>query len=139
MIPLSPSPDYWVKIDKLLRGYIWNNGRPKLKLSVLQRPKDQGGLALPNFKVYHQSFQLRPVMAWLDGRSCVSWKSLENNIVHPRRLEDILFSGIKDKYCMLHCGPIIANTIKNFRIVERDLKGNLKWHNDVPLWHNMNV
>ena len=67
MIPLSPSPD-WGKIDKLLRGYIWNNGHPKIK---------------------HQSFQLRPVMAWLDGRSCVSWKSLENNLVHPRRLEDI--------------------------------------------------
>ena len=85
---------------------------------MLQRPKDQGGL---------------------DSRSCVSWKFLYNNLVHPRRLEDILFSGIKDKYCMLHCGSIITNIIKNFRIVERDLKGNLKWHNDVPLWHNMNV
>lgn len=40
---------------------------------------------------------------------------------------------------MLHCGPIIANTIRNFRVVEKDLKGNLKWHNDTPLWHNMNV
>lgn len=78
-------------------------------------------------------------MAWLDGRSCVSWKSLENNLVHPRRLEDIWFSGIKDKYYMLHCGPIIANTIKHFRIVERDLRGNLNCHKDVPLWHNMNV
>lgn len=139
MIPLSAFPDYWVKMNKLLCGYIWNNTHAKLKFSVLQRPNDQGRLALPNFKVYHQSFQLRPVMAWLDGRLCVPWKCLEKNLAHPRRLEDILFSGIKDKYSMLHCGPIIANTIRNFRVVEKDLKGSLKWHNDAPLWHNMNL
>lgn len=130
MIPLSP---------KVLSGYIWNNGHPKLKLSALQRPKDQGGLALPNFKVYHQSFQLHPVVAWFDGRSCISWKYLEKNLVHPRRLEDVLFSNIKDKYCMLRYGPIIVNTIRNFKIVERNLKGNSKWHSDAPLWHNINV
>lgn len=44
MILLSPSPDYCVKIDKLLCWYVWNNGHPKLKFLV----EEQDGLALPN-------------------------------------------------------------------------------------------
>lgn len=40
---------------------------------------------------------------------------------------------------MLHYGSIIGNTIKNFRVVEKNLVGNLNWHCYVPLWHNMNI
>uniref|UniRef100_A0A3P9JZ05 Uncharacterized protein n=1 Tax=Oryzias latipes TaxID=8090 RepID=A0A3P9JZ05_ORYLA len=36
---------------------------------------------------------------------------LEKRITYPRRLEDILFSGVKINYCKTHFGPIISNMI----------------------------
>uniref|UniRef100_A0A3B3HZN0 Reverse transcriptase domain-containing protein n=1 Tax=Oryzias latipes TaxID=8090 RepID=A0A3B3HZN0_ORYLA len=73
MIPISPSADFWGKIDREVRQYIWGAGRPRLKLSVLQIPKDQGGLSLPNFKIYHLAFQLYPIRTWLGRSQSTSW------------------------------------------------------------------
>lgn len=43
-------------------------------------------------------------------------------MIHPQRLEYASVSSIIRKHFMLHFGPIIANTIRNFRNVEKYLK-----------------
>ncbi len=53
IILLSPPVDYWIRIKKLVHQYIWNNGHPKLKLSVLQRSKDQGGHLVQRWLLPH--------------------------------------------------------------------------------------
>lgn len=50
MILLSPPGDYWNRIDEVVCEYIFNNGHPKLKLSVLQRSTHQGGLWLVSLR-----------------------------------------------------------------------------------------
>lgn len=42
--------------------FIWNKKRPRMALQNLQLPIKKGGLALPNFKLYHWSSQLKFVL-----------------------------------------------------------------------------
>lgn len=46
-------------------------------MATLQRPKDHGGLALPNFRLYYWAFQLRPLQVWLEPNSLVPWRKVE--------------------------------------------------------------
>lgn len=138
MILLPPPVGHWKRIDSLLRKYIWNNGHPKIKLSTLQRSKQEGGLAFPNFLKYHQAFQLRPLQTWLDRSSQAAWRDIEEALVLPYKLEGVLFSGLSINQCMLRFGPIITNSIRNFKVVEKSLVGNWKWHLNTPLWGNKN-
>ncbi len=47
----------------------WNKkrGRPRIKYTTLQIPKDKGGLALPNLLEYYYATQIRPLVYWCDS------------------------------------------------------------------------
>lgn len=112
MIPLAPPVNYWRRLDSLIRQYIWNNKQPRLKFLTLQRTTDKGGLALPNFKVYHISFQLRAIKIWMDSLVSTPWKNIEQQIIYPTRIEDLAFAGTNLKKCSSNYGPIIKHNIQ---------------------------
>lgn len=53
-IPLYlPKSFFFKSIDKALIAFIWDGKKPRIRLELLQRPKIQGGSALPNFCHYY--------------------------------------------------------------------------------------
>ena len=114
MLPLSPPIGYWSKVDTLLTKYIWNGRRPRIKQTMLQRNKLEGGWALPHFKFYHWSFCIRSLKYWLDPNSNSSWKQMEDELIAPIRLKDFLFSGLSIKHCALRYGPILTYMLQIF-------------------------
>lgn len=45
--------------EKLISTFIWAAARPKIRLKTLQLDKENGGLALPNFREYFYAAQFR--------------------------------------------------------------------------------
>lgn len=52
-IPLPPPSDLFLRIKKIFVGFIWNNKRARLRLSLLYLPFDRGGLKCPNMLWYY--------------------------------------------------------------------------------------
>ncbi len=48
--------------DKLISRFIWAGARPRIKLRTLQIDKENGGIALPKFKEYYYTAQLRYIV-----------------------------------------------------------------------------
>ena len=136
MLPLAPLKGYWKKIHSLLSKFIWAGKRPRIKLSVLQRPKKFGGLGLPNFQWYHWSFVLRPLSSWFDTASCVSWRPIEESIVQPHRLQDLIYSNISIKHSKLKFGSIITELISTWSAVEKFCKVSPNWYLQSPIFFN---
>ena len=107
MVPLPPPSDYWSKLQSAVPTFIWKRKRPRLKMSTLQRRREDGGLSVPDFKFYFWSFVLRPLLTWFNPSISVSWCSLESSMIEPWSLHDVLFVNICDKQCHLRFGPII--------------------------------
>lgn len=128
MIPLSTHVNFWSKIHSNISQFIWNRKRPHLKLSTLQRKKEDGGLAVPNCKFYFWSFVLRPLHVWFNPHTSVSWRKIEENIVHPWNLEDGLIANVSIKQCRLRFGPIVAHLIHTWRMVESVCRISCRWH-----------
>ncbi len=138
MLPLSPPPGYFKEINSIISKFIWNDKCPRIKLTTLQHPNSAGGLAVPNFELYYWSFQLKALHNWVDSQSTVSWRVIEADKVKPNRLQDILFTGTGKKWDNYKFGPIVANSIKIWKTVERRIGGHFKVCNSTPLWHNFN-
>ncbi len=138
MLPLSPPPGYFKEINSIISKFIWNDKCPRIKLTTLQHPNSTGGLAVPNFELYYWSFQLKALHNWVDPQSTVSWRVIEADKVKPNRLQDILFTGTGKKGDNYKFGPVVANSIKIWKTVERRIGGPFKFCNSTPLWHNFN-
>lgn len=121
MIPLPPQIGYGHKVDVMIQKYLWNGGHPKIKLSKLQIFKENGGLSVPDFKLYFMSYQLRAIQTWLNPHSLAPWRDIEAELVKPYRLQDILLSGLFLRKYALNFGNIITSTISNFRGTEKKL------------------
>ncbi len=138
MLPLSPPPGYFKEINSIISKFIWNDKCPRIKLTTLQHPNSAGGLTVPNFELYYWSFQLKALHNWVDPQSTVSWRVIEADKVKPNRLQDILFTGTGKKGDNYKFGPVVANSIKIWKTVERRIGGPFKFCNSTPLWHNFN-
>ena len=79
---------------------------------------------------------LRPIVTWRDPDTPVSWRKLEEKMVQPWSLEDVLFSNVSNKQIMLRFGPLVSNGIRKWRLVEKKCKISCKWHRLSPLFNN---
>lgn len=136
MIPLSPPTNFWKKLNSIVSFYLWKGKRPRYKYSNLQRCKTDGGLSLPNLKLYYYSFVLRALSVWLNPDAKTSWRPVEECIIAPHRLQDFIYSNISLKQCKMRYGPIISNLLSVWRDVEKITKVSTKWHKNSPIFHN---
>ncbi len=100
---------------------------PELNLPHYNILISAGGLAVPNFELYYWSFQLKALHNWVDPQSTVSWRVIEADKVKPNRLQDILFTGTGKKGDNYKFGPVVANSIKIWKTVERRIGGPFKF------------
>ena len=110
--------------------------RPRLKMSTLQRRREDGGLSVPDFKFYFWSFVLRPLLTWFNPSISVSWRSLESSMIEPWSLHDVLFVNISNKQCQLRFGPIISHLMRTWRMVEKHCHISNIWHTLSPIFNN---
>lgn len=80
-IPLPPPPGMFSQIKKLLLRFIWNNRKPRLRLSLLYLPYDRGGLKCPNFQLYYWAAQLRSMMFYYTNH-LPHWVDMESQGLH---------------------------------------------------------
>lgn len=101
---------------------------------ILQRTKSSGGLGLPNFKFW--SFSLFFAVFWLNSDAWVAWHPLEEKLVSPHRLQDIIYSNVSLKTCRSQFGPIISHFMATWRLVENHANISLKCHPYLHFFNN---
>lgn len=65
--------------DKQISRFIWAGARPRVRFKTLQLNKENGGLALPNFKNYYYAAQIRYLVYWCSTDYQARWKHIELN------------------------------------------------------------
>lgn len=64
-IPIFLPQAFFQKIDNLILEFIWNKKPQRLRKDFLQRPNPFEGMALPNFRFYYWTTNLRILQYWL--------------------------------------------------------------------------
>lgn len=92
-----------------ISNFIWNNKRPKLRLSLLYLSYDGGGLQLPNLKWYYWAAQFRAGMFYFERNHTPMWVSIETNLLAiPINLD--IYSASKKKLLRQTKNPFLKNT-----------------------------
>lgn len=120
MLPLNPPKGFWDRLQSLISEFIWNIKKPRIKFTTLQREK------------------LRILRSWLDPSNSTSWCSLKAKLIHPCRLQDLIYAHTPIKQARILYGPIIENVLVTWKLVTEYYKTNNKWHYHTPIFHNHN-
>uniref|UniRef100_A0A671WUW6 Reverse transcriptase domain-containing protein n=1 Tax=Sparus aurata TaxID=8175 RepID=A0A671WUW6_SPAAU len=135
-IPLAPPPLFFPKTRKLLSNFIWNNRKPRLRLSLLYLPYERGGLQLPNLEWYYWAAQLRTATFWFSSDGFFPWLEIEKLSSKGLALSSYLNSASFKKLMRNNTNPFVKNTIVVWFAVQRRLGDSLGLSCFSPIWGN---
>lgn len=77
-LPMGLLSKFFIRsVYTLILAFIWNNKNPRIWKCVLQKPRPQGGMTLPNFLFYYWAANIRALIYWIrhvDGRIGCIWR-----------------------------------------------------------------
>lgn len=85
------------KVDSLILEFVWNMKVPRMRKQYLQRPKQLGGMTLPNFRFYYWAANIWIFKYWLQYEAFEpppTWLVIESNSAKPVSLKALLHSPI---------------------------------------------
>uniref|UniRef100_A0A8C5R1N4 Reverse transcriptase domain-containing protein n=1 Tax=Leptobrachium leishanense TaxID=445787 RepID=A0A8C5R1N4_9ANUR len=80
-IPIMLPGSFLSLLRSIITKYIWRGRQPRLSFQVLTRSRADGGLALPNFSLYHRACHLQRVVEWTREGSTKLWKAVDQEIL----------------------------------------------------------
>ena len=75
------SPSVFVQIifqslNRLIFSFLWNDKTPIIRKEFLERPRRQGGLALPNLRNYYCASNVQKIIHWIQSPE-IEWCQIE--------------------------------------------------------------
>lgn len=134
-IPLPPPASFFNRLKKIITNFIWNNKRPRLRLSLLYLPFDRGGLRLPNMKFYYWAAQLRAAMFYFMNKDVPIWVEMESSSTELP-LCSYMYSAQRKTLLKQTHNPFLRNTISIWHDAHTFLNENIKLSCFTPIWRN---
>lgn len=78
MLPFSISREYFNQYNQMVKDYLWNGKKPRIKLQKLYITRTDGGLALPNVELYNMAFEMSKLVNHFKGEGAdLGWVAIE--------------------------------------------------------------
>ncbi|XP_073497707.1 exosome complex component RRP46 isoform X1 [Phyllobates terribilis] len=84
--PMWISKKRFKSLNVMIRALVWGKKQARIRLEILQRPKDEGGLALPNPEMYFLAAQSQHFRGWSFSGSGGSIKRILEHSMEKRPL-----------------------------------------------------
>ena len=135
-IPLHPPLNLFKKLKELTTNFIWNNKRPRLRLTQLDLTYERGGLQIPNFLWYYWAAQIRAAMYWFMDNASVPWVTIERATTSPLPLNLYLYADSLKNLLKTTHNPFVKNTIKVWHKLQAHLNLGSGISAFTPIWGN---
>uniref|UniRef100_A0A3P9KVM4 Reverse transcriptase domain-containing protein n=1 Tax=Oryzias latipes TaxID=8090 RepID=A0A3P9KVM4_ORYLA len=105
-------------LNKMISTFVWQNKKPRIRKKLLCSSKKDGGLGLPNLKLYYWAAQLRGLVEWVSQDEDTNWIKLENYAFPSVSLETAPFLGqkkwrdLKIKNNLILCTQRVWSTVR---------------------------
>lgn len=112
-------------LDKLMSKCIWQNKRPRVRLKILMSSKENGGLSLPNFKLYYWAAQMKAIVAWIIRNPETHWVSMEEYSLPRISLSCLPFLSLQSQKKIKITNLWVKNTLRISNKIQKQLKGKV--------------
>ena len=113
-IPLFINKSFFTKLDQAINSFLWCGKKARIKMSVLQFPKSEGGLALPNIRHYYWASNFNKILFWNSNSPAGSqplWARMEQSS-SGLPLWSVVCSQLPISVKQVSKNPLVTNTLK---------------------------
>lgn len=131
MVPVTISPHFFKQYDTIIKDFLWEGKRPRIKLSKMCAPRAKGGLGLPDLRLYYIAFEMAKIAKhWIKDNK-LDWVAIENKLASPFSPIDRLSQPSLDlsNPIMSHSKEIWTEMHKMFNLSHCKQSYSSLWHN----------
>jgi len=118
-------------VSESMSTFIWNKTIPRIRRAHLEKQKEAGGLALPNFLQYYWAANIYKLIYWVsasyEGDGPV-WVEMELHSAHPVSLPSLICAPLPVSKQRLTNNPIVSGSLR----IRSQFKTHLKHRQALP-------
>ncbi len=133
---ISISKSFFTTLNGLIRSFIWHRKTPMVSLDKLALDYNQGGLRLPNFKMYYWAAQSRYLAQMFTCTPFPSWLNMEKFEMKEECPTNLLYTWDDILIKRKTSNPMIIHSVQTWNKL-RSLLGQANFLSPkTPLWGN---
>uniref|UniRef100_A0A1A8LYQ6 Reverse transcriptase domain-containing protein n=2 Tax=Nothobranchius pienaari TaxID=704102 RepID=A0A1A8LYQ6_9TELE len=114
-IPIFIPKSFFKELNKCTSTFIWKKTVPRIRREFLERQKEEGGLALPNYMHYYFAANIHKLLFWvkgLDEDETPIWVHMERYVASPVSLRSLVCAPLPLSKHLYTNNPVISNSLK---------------------------
>ncbi len=132
MLPIKIPSTTFRQLDDAMKYCLWGGKRPRIKLRKLCAHKEEGGLGLPDLRLYYLAFEMTKIARyWQTAENEAAWMEVEKEICRPFQPLEVLSqkrSHITNPI-LLHSKDIWIRVHKMFKLTHTLQRYSSLWYN----------
>lgn len=121
-LPIILDTAFFRRLKSLILQFIWQGGRARFSFNLLRRPRQEGGVGLPDLWLYYKAAQLRILVEWSKRDSEKHWHNMDRAIA-GREIWDLIWRPKKDRPPNVYVATPTNTTLR----VWDSLTGDARW------------
>uniref|UniRef100_A0A7N4P7Z2 RNA-directed DNA polymerase n=1 Tax=Sarcophilus harrisii TaxID=9305 RepID=A0A7N4P7Z2_SARHA len=95
-IPIRLPKNYFNDLEKITTKFIWKNKRSRISRELMKKKSNDGGLAVPDLKLYYRAAVTKTIWYWLRNRLVDQWNRLGSRDKTVNKYSNLVFDKPKD-------------------------------------------